>query len=47
MDEDVNRNRKLFAKKVSNVKRGKVDRCSRIVDGNERFERGGDEVRRI
>ena len=33
MNEDANRNRKLFCKEVSNVKRGKVESCSRIKGG--------------
>ena len=46
-NEDVNRNRKLFWKEVSNVKGGKVVSCSRIKDGNGRLVQGEDEVRRI
>ena len=34
MKEDVNVNRILFWKEVSNRKRGKVKSCSRIKDGN-------------
>ena len=30
---DVNGNRKLFWKEVSNAERGKVESCSRIKDG--------------
>ena len=30
MNENVNGNRKLFWKEVSNVKRGKVESCSRV-----------------
>ena len=37
MNEDVNGNRKLFWKEVSNVKGGKVERCSRIKDVNWRL----------
>ena len=33
MNEDVNGNRKLFWKEVSNAKGGKVESCSRIKDG--------------
>ena len=33
MNEDVNGNRKLFWKEVSNVKGEKVESCSRIKDG--------------
>ena len=34
MNEDVNGNRILFWKEVSNAKRGKVESYSRIKDGN-------------
>ena len=44
MNEDVNRNRKLFWKEVSNVKGGKGKSCSRIRDGNGRLAQGEDEV---
>ena len=44
MNEDVNGNRKLFWKEVSNVKRGKVESCSRIKDGNGRLKQGEDKV---
>ena len=44
MNEDVNGNRKLFLKEVSNAKGGKVEICSRIKDGNERLAQGEDEV---
>ena len=47
MNADVNGNRKLFWKEVSNTKRGKVESCSRIKDGNGRLAQGEDEVRRI
>ena len=47
MNEDVNGNRKLFRKEVSNAKGGKVERCSRIKDGNRRLAQGKDEVRKI
>ena len=47
MNEDVNRNRKLFWKKVSNVKGGKVESCSRIKNGNGRLVQGEDEARKI
>ena len=36
MNQDVNENRKLFWKEVSNVKGGKVESCSRKKDGNGR-----------
>ena len=44
MNKDVNRNKKLFWKEVSNVKGGKVESCSRIKDGNRRLVQGVDEV---
>ena len=47
MHEDVNRNRNLFWKEVSNAKGGKVEICSRINDGNGRLAHGEDQVRRI
>ena len=47
MNEDVNVNRKLFWKEVSNVKGRKVECCSRIKDGNMRLAQGKDELRRI
>ena len=47
MNEDVNRNRKLFWKKVSNVKGGKVESFSRIKDGNGKLAHEEDEVRKI
>ena len=34
MNGDVNENRKLFWKELSNGKGGKVEICSRIKDGN-------------
>ena len=40
MNEDVNRNRKLFWNKVSNAKGGKVESCSRIKNRNERLAQG-------
>ena len=46
MNEDVNGNKKLFWKEVSNVKGGKVESYSRIKDGNERLAQE-EEVRRI
>ena len=36
MNEDVNGNRKLFWKEVSDAKGGKVESCSRIKDENWR-----------
>ena len=47
MNHDVNGNRKLFCKEVSNAKEGKVNSCSRIKDGHGRLAQGEDEVRRI
>ena len=40
MNEDVNGNRKLFWKEVSNVKGGKVESCSRVKDGMGGWHRG-------
>ena len=34
MDENLNENRKLFWKELSNAKWGKVESCSRIRAGN-------------
>ena len=47
IDKDVNRNKKLFWKGVSNAKRGKVESCSRIKDGNRRLAQGEDEARKL
>ena len=47
MNEDLNGNRKLFWKVVSNTKRGKVESCSRVKNGKGRLEKRKDEVRRI
>ena len=47
MNENMNGNKKLFWKEVSNVKGGKVKRCSRIKVGNERLAQGEDEMQRI
>ena len=47
MNEDVNGNRKLFWKEVSNVKGGKVESCSRIKDGSGRLGKVEDKVLRI
>ena len=45
MNEDVNGNRKLFGKEVSNAKGGKVERCTKKKkDGNGRLAQGEDEV---
>ena len=43
----MNGNKKLFWKGVSNVKRGKVESCRRIKDGNRRMALGMVEVQRI
>ena len=45
--EDMNGNRKLFWKEVSNTKGGKVECCSRIKDGNGKLAQGEDEVLKI
>ena len=47
MNEDVNGNRKLFWKEVSNEKGGKVESCSRIKDGNGRLAQEENEVQKI
>ena len=47
INEDVNGNRKLFWKEVSNVKGGKVDSCSRIKDGNGRLAQAEDGAKKI
>ena len=47
MNEDVNGNRKLFWKELSNAKGGKVESCRRIKDRNGRLSQGEEEVRRI
>ena len=39
MNEDLNGNMKLFCKEVSNSKRGKVESCSRVKDGNGRLRK--------
>ena len=44
MNEDMNGNRKLFWKLVSNVKGGKVESCSKIKDGNGRVVEGENEM---
>ena len=40
MNEDVNGNRKLFWKEVSDAKGGKVESYSRIKNGNGRLAQG-------
>ena len=54
MNEDVNENRKLFWKEVSNAKRGKVESCSRIKDGmggwhrgRTKYERSGNSILKV
>ena len=47
MNEDVNRNRKLFWKEVSNAKGGKVESWRRVKDGNGRLAQGEDKARKI
>ena len=47
MNKDVNGNRTLFWKEVSNVKGVKVESCNRIKDGNQRLRLEEVEVRRI
>ena len=47
MNENVNGNRKLFWKKVSNEKGGRMENCNRIKAGNGRLAQGEDEVRKI
>ena len=44
MNEDVNVNRKLPRKEVSNVKGGKVESCSRIKVIIGKLAQGEDEV---
>ena len=47
MNDDVNGNRKLFYKQVSNAKGEKTESCSIIKDGNGRLGQGEEKVRRI
>ena len=47
MNVHVNGNRKLFWKKMSSAKGGKVESYSRIKDGNGRLAQGEDEMRRV
>ena len=47
MNEDVDGNRKLFWKEVSNAKGGILECCSRVKDGNGRLAQGENEARRI
>ena len=47
MNEDVNGNRKLFCKNVSNVKGGKKESCIRIKGGDGMLSQGEDKVQKI
>ena len=47
MNENVNGNRKLFWKEVSNTKGRKVESCSRVKNGNGKLAQGEDEARKI
>ena len=47
MNEDVNGNRKLFCKEVSNAKEGNVESCSIKKNGNGRLAQEKDEVQMI
>ena len=47
MNENMNINKTLFWKEVSNAKGGKVQSCSRMKDGNGRLAQGEDEVQKI
>ena len=47
INKDVNGNRKLFWKEVSNARGGKVESCSKIKDVNVRLVQGEDEGRKI
>ena len=47
MNEDVNENRKMFWKEMSNAKGGKVESCIRIKDGNGRLAQWEDVVRKF
>ena len=47
MNEDVNGNRKLFWREMSNAKGGKVESRSRIKDGNRMLVQWEDKVRKI
>ena len=44
MNQDVNGNRKLFWKEVSEANGGKVENSNRIMYGNGRLAKGEDEV---
>ena len=47
MNEDVNGKKKLFWKEMGNAKGGKVERYSRIKDGNGMLAQGDDKARKI
>ena len=47
INQDVNENRKVFWKEVSNVKGGKEESCCRIKNGNGRLALEEVEVQRI
>ena len=47
MNQDVNRNRKMFWKDLSKVNGSNVEICSRIKDGNWRLALGEDKLRKI
>ena len=44
VNEDVNGNRKMYWREVSNAKGGKVKSCSRIIEGNGRLAQREDEI---
>ena len=43
INEDMNGNRKLFWKEMSNLKGGTVESCSRVKDGNGMVAQGEEE----
>ena len=47
INKDVNGNRKLLWKKVSNAKGGKLESCSRVKGGNGRLAQEEDKARKI
>ena len=47
MNEDVNVNRKLFWKEVSNAKGGKVEICMKLKERNRRLAQVEDGARKI
>ena len=47
MNKDINGNRKLFWKEMSNEKGGKVESCSRKKDRNWRLVQGENEVQKM